>query len=128
MEALVLDSRLSTKQSQTIALLSTGKTITDTSIELGIDRKTIYRYMENPIFKKELDRYIDNNVSLLMLGAITELSDIISNSLSDNVKLKAIDLLVKMKINADNSAPVEDVKNLDRGKSIDEILIELETL
>lgn len=127
MDKLILDDGLNTLQVQTIAMLSSGTPITATALELGIDRKTIYRYLENPVFKKELERTIDNNISILMLGAVSELSEIMANSLNNKDKLKAIELIFRANDRFGANVIIEE-KKTDIKVDIDDMLIQLETL
>lgn len=49
-------SALSPDQMRGIELLLAGKTVTDVANILGKDRKTIYRWRQNPYFSAELNR------------------------------------------------------------------------
>lgn len=123
---ILINGDLKILEQQAITLLSTGSNITNAALELGVDRRQIYRWLDNPNFKTELERIIDNNVSYLMLDALEQLEKVMQNSNNDKDKLKAIELIFRANDRFNNTIVVEQVekKRLD----LDKMLVDLETL
>lgn len=123
---ILINGDLKILEQQAITLLSTGSNITNAALELGVDRRQIYRWLDNPNFKTELERIIDNNVSYLMLDALEQLEKVMQTSNNDKDKLKAIELIFRANDRFNNTIVVEQTekKTLD----LDKMLIDLETL
>lgn len=124
---ILIGGDLKVVEKQAIALLSSGANITDTALQMGLDRRQIYRWLNNPNFKKELERIIDNNVSALMLNALEQLESIMQNGSTNNEKLKAIELIFRANDRFGNTVSVEE-KKANLKIDLDKMLIDLETL
>ena len=55
MEAQRRRERLKVKQTLAVDLLASGMTVSETARKVGVDRRTIYRWYDDPVFMAELE-------------------------------------------------------------------------
>lgn len=87
---------LDDKKLQAIELIIKGEKIADVARIVGVNRKTVYNWLDNKEFKAELDRQtteqknqIDNKILIKVEPIINKLLDIALKSSSDKTALDA---------------------------------------
>lgn len=125
----IIDTKLSTKQQQAIQLLSSGDSITNVAKKLEVDRTTIYRWMNEKEFNRELDKLTETYTNSLFFQAVAELEGILQRG-RDVDKLRAIELV--MGLNGRNisksSNNVNFVKVEKPEITVDQILREIDNM
>lgn len=86
-------SKLNSKQEQAIQLLASGTSVTQVANKVEVDRVTVYRWMNNRDFKRELNKIIETYTSTLFFQAISELESILQTG-RDVDKLKCIEIIL----------------------------------
>jgi len=120
-------SKLNPKQEQAIQLLACGTSVTQVVNKVEVDRVTIYRWMNDREFKRELNNVIETYTSTLFFQAISELESILQTG-RDVDKLKCIEIILGLngKNVGKNGNNVNFVNVETPEVSIDDLLKELE--
>ena len=87
---------LTQEQRRAIQLLLMGKTVSEIAVTLGKDRKTIYRWRQNPRFIAELNRQqleMQESVNLRLRGLAKKAVLVLERSLDQGNLRAAIELL-----------------------------------
>ncbi len=89
-------TKLSSKQYKAIQLTLSGKSTDEIAKELKLNSNTIYRWKGSPLYKEELkakqNELLENSfnkIKNLSISSLDLLEDLIVNSNSENIKLKA---------------------------------------
>ena len=112
-------SGLTPFQEKAAALLVSGKTITDTAIELKVSRATIYRLMQNGLFEafynllcSEAKMSVKSNLFTLQEKAFKAITDALDSD-NDATRLKAgmwvVDKIQEVEIG--NTNPIVAIEN-----------------
>lgn len=122
-------SKLNSKQEQAIQLLASGTSVTQVANKVEVDRVTVYRWMNDRDFKRELNKIIETYTSVLFFQAISELESILQTG-KDVDKLKCIEIILGLngKNVGKNGNNVNFVNVETPEVSIDDLLKELEGL
>lgn len=88
-------SKLNSKQEQAIQLLASGTSVTQVANKVEVDRVTVYRWMNDRDFKRELNKIIETYTSALFFQAISELESILQTG-RDVDKLKCIEIILSL--------------------------------
>lgn len=88
-------SKLNPKQEQAIQLLASGTSVTQVANKVEVDRVTVYRWMKDRDFKRELNKIIETYTSALFFQAISELESILQTG-RDVDKLKCIEIILSL--------------------------------
>lgn len=93
---------LDPRQEQAVFLLASGKTVTATAAEVGVDRMTIYRWVREKKFQAKLDRLRSdiNNAAqdrLLALAdrAVAVIQEDLNNDSDKRLRQKAAEMVLK---------------------------------
>ena len=122
-------SKLNSKQEQAIQLLASGTSVTQVANKVEVDRVTVYRWMNDREFKRELNKVIETYTSTLFFQAISELESILQTG-RDVDKLKCIEIILGLngKNIGKNGNNINFVNVETPEVSIDDLLKELEGL
>lgn len=122
-------SKLNPKQEQAIQLLASGISVTQVANKVEVDRVTIYRWMNDREFKRELNKVIETYTSTLFFQAISELESILQTG-RDVDKLKCIEIILGLngKNVGKNGNNVNFVNVETPEVSIEDLMKELEGL
>lgn len=122
-------SKLNPKQEQAMQLLASGTSVTQVANRVEVDRVTVYRWMNDRDFKRELNKIIETYTSTLFFQAISELESILQTG-RDVDKLKCIEIILGLngKNVGKNGNNVNFVNVETPEVSIDDLLKELEGL
>jgi len=111
-------SALSTRQAQALPHIALGNTITESARLAGIDRVTLYRWMEDPKFRNELQRLRIEAAELakfelkgMMLKAALVINEVMEND-NPYVRLRAATSALSIALKANDITDIE--RNLDR--------------
>lgn len=128
--------QLGEKHYRCIEMIIEGNKITEIAKLLGASRQSIYNWLEDDVFKAELNKQrqeIKKQGQDKILSKfdiyLNKIHDIALNSPSDNVKLNALEFLVEHVLGKATSkieqTTKEDTKN-NKQEDIDDLLKELE--
>lgn len=122
-------SKLNPKQEQAIQLLASGTSVTQVANKVEVDRVTVYRWMNDRDFKRELNKIIETYTSALFFQAISELESILQTG-RDVDKLKCIEIILSLngKNVSKNGNNVNFVNVETPEVSIEDLMKELEGL
>lgn len=122
-------SKLNPKQEQAIQLLASGTSVTQVANKVEVDRVTVYRWMNDREFKRELNKIIETYTSALFFQAISELESILQTG-RDVDKLKCIEIILGLngKNVGKNGNNVNFVNVETPEVSIEDLMKELEGL
>lgn len=111
---------LSEKQRTAIALLLTGKTNTATAEEIGVDRKTVWAWKQEPAFAAALNAELEAlreaaQVRMLALAgkAFDALERMLANADTDSARIAAVKLVLERLF--PSNAPAEGKSPADNG-------------
>lgn len=122
-------SKLNPKQEQAIQLLASGTSVTQVANKVEVDRVTVYRWMNDREFKRELNKIIETYTSALFFQAISELETILQTG-RDVDKLKCIEIILSLNgKNVGKNGNNVNFVNLETPEvSIEDLMKELEGL
>lgn len=122
-------SKLNHKQEQAIQLLASGTSVTQVANKVEVDRVTVYRWMNDRDFKRELNKLIETYTSTLFFQAVSELESILQTG-RDVDKLKCIEIILGLngKNVGKNGNNVNFVNVETPEVSIEDLMKELEGL
>lgn len=63
------------KQRKALALLASGLSVTATAEQVGVDRRTLFRWLKDPDFRAELDAIVSENYNQLVAVVLNSSSE-----------------------------------------------------